>query len=80
MYYSAGIARGESEFTLPGAFTYMLLTLPVWGRGSSTHRVCLCVCYRSNGRCGYLTSEAKVATESSRRNEQNEHRNFAKNV
>ena len=37
--------------------TCMLLTSPPQGGGSSTHRVCLCVCYRSNGHCGYLTSE-----------------------
>ena len=33
--------------------------------------MCLSVCYRSNGRCGYLTSETKVSMESARRNEQN---------
>jgi len=30
------------------------------GWGSSTHRVCLCVCYRSSGRSGYLMSQKKV--------------------
>ena len=45
-----------------------LLTSPMRGRGSSTHRVCLCVCvsvcYRSSGHCGYLTSETKLSKES----------------
>ena len=40
-----------------------LLTSPMQGRGSSTHRVCVSVCYRSSGRCGYLTSETKVSKE-----------------
>jgi len=30
------------------------------GWGSSTYRVCLCVCYRSSGRSGYLMSQKKV--------------------
>ncbi len=57
---------------------------PSQGRGSSTHRVCLCVClsvcYRSSGRYGYLMSPSKVSTESAQRNEQNKPRNFATNV
>ena len=51
---------------------FVLLTSPrPCGGGSSTHRVCLSVClsvcYRSNGRCGYLTSKTKGSKESARR-------------
>ncbi len=50
---------------------------PRQGRGSSTHRVSVClsvhlsVCYRSSGRYGYLTSQTKVSTESARHNKHN---------
>ena len=50
------------------------------GQGSSTHRVFLCVCYRSSGCSGYFMSQKKVSTESARRNEQNQLRDFARNV
>ena len=58
------------------------LAPPMWGRGSSTHCVGVSVYYRSSGRCGYLTSETtcKVSKEGTRHQEQNEHRNFPKNV
>jgi len=58
------------------------LAPPMRERGSTIHRVfvCLCVHYRSSGRSGYLMSQKKVLTESARRNEQNQPRDFAKNV
>ena len=54
------------------------LSLPMQGRGYSTHSVCLCVCYHSSGRYAHSTGPTKVPKESARHKNQNKHRNIAK--
>ena len=49
----------------------VLLTLPMRGRGSSNHCVCLCVCFHSSERYEFFKSQSKVPTESTRCREQN---------